>query len=95
MRLEHAGDGVHKFKAVFNDGTSTKFGAVGYGDYIHYHKESPEKGEMKKSAYIARHRVNENFNAGKTAGSLAKWILWNKPTLSASLADYKRKFPGV
>jgi len=95
MRLEHAGDGVHKFKAVFNDGTSTKFGATGYGDYIHYHRESPAKGEIKKSAYIARHSVNESFNSGKTAGSLSRWILRNKPTLSASVADYKRRFPSL
>jgi len=95
MRLEHAGDGIHKYKAVFNDGTSTKFGATGYGDYIHYHRESPEKAAMKKAAYIARHRVNENFSEARSAGALSKHILWNKASLAASLADYKRKFPGV
>jgi len=95
MRLESAGDGVHKYKAVFNDGTSTRFGASGYKDHIQYYRESPEKAEMKKSAYIARHRVNESFNSGKTAGSLSRWILWNKPTLTASLADYKRRFPSL
>ena len=95
MRLEHAGDGVHKFKAVFNDGTSTKFGALGYGDYIHYYKTSPAKALLKKASYIARHKVNENFSDRKSAGALSRYILWNKSTLSASLADYKRRFPGV
>jgi hypothetical protein len=95
MKLEPAHDNIHKYKAVFNDGTSTKFGATGYGDYIHYHRESPEKAEMKKAAYIARHSVNENFNSARTAGALSRFLLWNKSSLPASLADYRRRFPGV
>jgi hypothetical protein len=43
MRLEHAGDGIHKFKAVFNDGTSTKFGAQNYMDHIKYYHESHKR----------------------------------------------------
>ena len=27
-----------------------------------------------------------------TAGALSKWILWNKPSLTGSFADYKRRF---
>ena len=50
------------------------------------------KNEDKKKNYIARHRVNEDFSKYKSAGSLAKNILWNKPTLTASINDYKKKF---
>ena len=48
--------------------------------------------EKKKDAYIARHKVNENWNDPTTAGSLARYILWNKKTLSASISDFKQKF---
>ena len=65
---------------------TTHFGAAGYDDFI------KSKNEVKKAAYIARHKVNENFQNPTTAGALSRWILWNKPTLSASIADYKRKF---
>jgi len=65
---------------------TTHFGAKGYDDFI------KSKNEVKKAAYIARHKVNENFQNPTTAGALSRWILWNKPTLSASIADYKRKF---
>ena len=65
---------------------TTHFGAAGYDDFI------KTKNEVKKAAYIARHKVNENFQNPTTAGALSRWILWNKPTLSASIADYKRKF---
>jgi hypothetical protein len=27
-----------------------------------------------------------------TPGSLSRWTLWNKKTLSASIADYKKRF---
>jgi hypothetical protein len=37
-------------------------------------------------------KVNENFNDPLTAGSLARWINWNKTTLSASIADFKKRF---
>jgi len=62
------------------------FGAKGSSTYIDH------KDEKKKDAYIARHRVNENFNNPMTAGSLARFILWNKTTLSASINDFKRRF---
>jgi len=48
--------------------------------------------EKKRLAYVARHKVNENFNDPLSAGSLARWINWNKTTLSASIADFKRRF---
>jgi hypothetical protein len=48
--------------------------------------------EKKRLAYVARHRVNEKFNDPLTAGSLARWINWNKTTLSASIADFKKRF---
>ena len=50
------------------------------------------KNDHKKKAYIARHKKNEDWNDYKTAGSLSKHILWNKPTLEASIKDYKKKF---
>lgn len=79
-----------KYMAIFETDAgrtkTTHFGAAGYDDFI------KSKNEVKKAAYIARHKVNENFQNPTTAGALSRWILWNKPTLSASIADYKRKF---
>jgi hypothetical protein len=50
------------------------------------------KDEKKKDAYLARHKKTENWNDPLTAGSLARWINWNKTTLSASIADFKKRF---
>ena len=50
------------------------------------------KNDELKSAYIARHQVNEDFTNYMSAGSLAFHKLWNKKSLRESIADYKRRF---
>ncbi len=50
------------------------------------------KDNKKKDAYLARHKANENWNDPTTAGALSRWLLWNLPTLSASIAFFKKKF---
>ncbi len=74
-----------KYRAHFSDGTHTDFGASGYSDYTK-HKDS---SRMKR--YLQRHKKRENWGNLKSAGALSRYILWNKPSLSASVADYKRR----
>jgi hypothetical protein len=65
---------------------TTHFGSAGMSDFtIH-------KDEERKKRYLSRHRVRENWNAPMTAGALSRWILWNKKSKSASIADYKKRF---
>ena len=84
-----------KLTAVFDVNgkeKSVSFGSAGNKDFTIYSKEDKALAEQKKKAYIARHKVNEDFNNPLTAGSLAKNILWNKSTVQASIADFKKKF---
>jgi len=80
-----------KLMAIFYDDNgkkikTTHFGSAGMSDYtIHKDKE-------RKERYLDRHRKRENWNDYMSAGSLSRWILWNKPTLKASIADYKKRF---
>lgn len=71
---------------------TTHFGARGLLDFTKYSKGDKQVAKQKKDAYIARHKVNENWNDPTSAGSLAKHILWNLPTIEASIADYKKRF---
>jgi len=48
--------------------------------------------DIKKNAYLARHKVRENWNDPLSAGALSRWILWNKRSLRASIADFKKRF---
>tara|TARA_R110001632_G_scaffold227862_1_gene362679 strand:+ start:2957 stop:3256 length:300 start_codon:yes stop_codon:yes gene_type:complete len=79
-----------KFKAVFYlDGDKKKtlhFGAKGMSDF------TINKDPKRKENYLARHKVRENWKVPDTAGSLSRWILWNKPSLKESLKDYKNRF---
>jgi hypothetical protein len=52
------------------------------------------KDEEAKSRYIIRHRKNEDWTQSGilSSGFWAKHLLWNKPTLSASISDVKQRF---
>ena len=82
---------LKKYRAVFYDEGGKKikhtdFGASGMSDYtIH-------KDKQRKKRYIARHRSNENWDDYTTAGSLSRYVLWEKPSLKESWEFYKRKF---
>lgn len=65
---------------------TTHFGAAGMSDYTKH------KDKERKNRYMSRHRTRENWSNPMTAGALSRWILWNKPTLRASISDYKRRF---
>jgi hypothetical protein len=77
-----------KWKAEFSDGKTIHFGAKGFSDF------TLTGDETKKKAYIARHKVNENWTKSglRTAGFLSRWILWNKPTILASIKDVEDGF---
>ena len=62
-----------------------KFGAAGMSDYtIHKDKERRER-------YISRHKKDLRTKDPMRPGYLSMYILWNKPSLNASLSDYKHR----
>jgi hypothetical protein len=80
-----------KLMAKFDNNGRTKtihFGARG----MIYYPKNPELAKQKRDAYDARHKVNEDWTDPLTAGALAKFILWNKPTIEASKTDFKKRF---
>jgi hypothetical protein len=89
-KLKKAEDGKHKYTIIFKtkEGKEKKisFGAMGYDDYI------ITNDDKKKEAYIARHKVREDWNDPFSKGALSRYILWNKKTLKESLDDYLKRF---
>jgi len=82
-----------KYMAIFYDGKehknkikTTHFGAGGMSDFTK--NRDPER----KKRYLARHKKREKWDKYMTAGSLSRYILWNKPTLKSSIEDYKKIF---
>jgi len=65
----------------------THFGYKGGSTYIDH------KDDKKKDAYIARHKVNENWSDPTSAGALAFHILWGPTTsLRENIKKFKNKF---
>jgi len=79
-----------KFKAVFKD-TNGKlkmvhFGSAGADDFT-------LTGDTKaRDRYWVRHSKDLRTNDPLRAGYLSLFLLWNKPTLEASIRDYKKRF---
>tara|TARA_R110002020_G_scaffold240772_1_gene453861 strand:+ start:21924 stop:25925 length:4002 start_codon:yes stop_codon:yes gene_type:complete len=71
---------------------TTHFGQRGASDYTKH----GEKERMER--YLERHgggtttSTKEDWKDPTTAGALSRWILWNKPSLSASFNDFKKRF---
>lgn len=86
----------YKYDAVFEVDDKEKivhFGASGYKDFIIYNREDSKiLADMRKSLYITRHKLKEDWSDPTSRGALSRWVLWNLPTLEASIADYKKRF---
>ena len=95
--IDDADDKVHKYVATFlsDEGKikNVKFGAFGYNDYISYYKDlGKTEADIKKANYIHRHGAREDWTEPTSRGTLALYILWNKPTLESSIKDYRNTF---
>lgn len=89
IKLEEAKDGKHKWIAHFDTGKKTPFGAYGMEDYtIHKDKERRER-------YLKRHEKDLLTKDPTRAGYLSYYVLWNLPTITASVKDYNKRFSGV
>ena len=89
IKKSHRSD--KKWDAVFlrPDGTQKvqPFGQRGYSDFTKH------KDATRKQRYIARHkRMHEDWKDPTRAGPLSRFILWNKPTMAASVRSYRRMF---
>ena len=78
-----------KIDAIIDGKKTVSFGSAGMSDYTKH------KDAERKERYVNRHKKNEDWSNPKTAGFYAKHVLWNKPTLQASVADLNKKFNGL
>ncbi len=63
-----------------------QFGLAGASDFTKHGDTA------RRDRYDTRHKAREDWTAPLTNGALSKWILWNKPSLSASFSDYRKRF---
>lgn len=89
VKLERANDGKKKFVATFDNGKKVKFGEFGSEDYT-IHKDT-----KRRELYRARHKKDLITNDPMRPGFLSWYILWNQPTIEASVKDYNKIFADV
>ena len=64
------------------------FGDSRYEDYTQH------QNELRKSSYLSRHSVRENWTKSgiHTSGFWSRWLLWNKPNIKESIKDIQKRF---
>lgn len=76
-----------KWRAKFDDGTHTDFGARGMTDY------TLSKDKLRRARYRARHAKDLTTRDPKRAGFLSYYILWGDSTsLQENVRAYRRRF---
>ena len=86
VSLKSARDGKHKYVAEFADGRKTRFGQSGADDF------TITKDKEQRERYRERHKKDLNTGDPHRAGFLSWFVLWNKPTIEASVKDFNKKF---
>lgn len=80
-----------KFVAVFYDKDKKKVKTTHFGD-ARYKDYTQHKSDEHKKAYINRHQKNEKWNDYMTAGSLARYVLWEYKDLDKAIKEYMNRF---
>jgi len=68
------------------------FGSSTNKDFTIYNKEGNKMANVYKMAYLARHKINEDWTNEESAGFWSRWMLWNKPTIEESIDHIQNKF---
>jgi len=79
------------FQAVFKK-ENGKFKKVRFGSESNY-VLNPSKTDADKKAYLARHKVRENWNDPTSAGALSRFLLWGESRkLKKNIKLFKHRF---
>jgi hypothetical protein len=76
-----------KFRAEFDNGRHTDFGAAGMDDY------TITKDKEQRDRYRSRHHKDLETGDPTRAGYLSYYILWGDSTsMARNIAEYRRRF---
>ncbi len=87
LRVERSPNPKKKWRAFFDNGKHTDFGAAGMDDYL------ITKSKEARERYIKRHKKDLKTNDPTRAGYLSMFLLWGPYTsLAKNIAFYKKNF---
>jgi hypothetical protein len=77
-----------RFMATYANGKVVHFGQEGGSTYIDH------GDKVKRAAYLARHKKNENWNDPYSAGALSRYLLWGDSTnMETNHQAFMSKYP--
>lgn len=83
MKIESSTRRDKRLMATFQNGQVVHFGSKGSKTYIDH------GDKVKRTNYLARHKVNEDWSDPYSPGALSRYLLWGDST---SLDTNHRKF---
>ena len=90
LSVKRTTSGTKAFKAIFKmDNGREK--SVKFGTDSNYVLNS-KKTDADRLAYLARHRVREDWSKPTTPGSLSRWLLWESRSLATNVRNFKKRF---
>ena len=103
LKINKSDKSDKKYMAIFlvnKEKTKTiHFGSAGMRDFTKINDKNSKwylpkalDRNVVKDSYLRRHEKNEDWNNPLTAGSLSRWILWDKKTLDSSIKAFVKKF---
>ena len=80
-----------KYDSRINGSKTVSFGQKGASDYTKH------KDPIRKEAYIARHKKNEDWSKSNMASPawMSRYILWEKTTLKGAVDNANKKYKDV
>jgi hypothetical protein len=95
FELRKSTNKLKKYDAFFSDDEGrhkkVSFGAIRPNGEP-YEDFTMHGDEERKKNYLARHYRREDWNNFLSAGSLSRYLLWNKKSLEESIKDFKKRF---
>jgi hypothetical protein len=87
MIIQNSNKADKRFMITFSNGKTVHFGLKGGSTYIDH------KDKKKRSNYLARHKVRENWDDPYSAGALSRWLLWGDyPDLEKNHKAFMKKY---
>jgi hypothetical protein len=87
LRIIKSPNPAKKWRAEFDNGRHTDFGATGYQDY------TQSKDPVRRANYLSRHHNDLRTRDPTAPGFLSYYVLWgDSPSMAANIASYKKRF---
>jgi hypothetical protein len=94
VEIKDSTNKLKKLMAIFYDKDRKKIKTIHFGQKgaLDYTTHDPKERDERKRLYDIRHKEREDWTDPMTAGTLSKFVLWDKANIDDSKKSYMSKF---